>query len=544
MKNKTKTICAAVLAAAILLTVNMAGFTFSTSAAEDEFYAEPMIVTGEGYILALKTDGTVWAWGGGWEGCLGYGGYDYKCVPIQVKDLTNVTMIAAGNFHNLAVKNDGTVWAWGSNEWDQLGDGTNVDNRNAPVQVKNLTDAVAVAAGTRHSIALKSDGTVWAWGDNGCGQLGDGLWTHNRTLVQVKNLTGVKSIAAGNGYSLALKNDGTIWSWGGGWSGNLGNGEHDDKNTAVQVLNLTGADSISVLYNDTSLAFRNSDSSVWVWGNGLGVDFGGAEWDWNSNIPVKQPNLTGVTAIARGESHHLILKSDGTVWAWGNNDCGQIGDPMGASWRDEPIHAGNMTGVSAIAAIGHSSIAVKNDGTIWAWGGNWGGELGNGTFGGDINEIPGQVIDGNGGFFNLTKRPAKMTGIKVASNPYKLTYNAGEYLDIAGLVVKADYDDGSDTVISGYTLNPANGAKLSATGTVTITATYQGFAASFTVTVKEAETTAKPPVTTTNPPVTTANPPVTTTNPPETTAKPVETTAKPPATTVKPFEKTTKKPPE
>ncbi|MGB9849149.1 MAG: Ig-like domain-containing protein, partial [Moorellaceae bacterium] len=179
------------------------------------------IAGGDNHSLAVKSDGTVWAWGWNYYGQLGDGTTINHTTPMRVTNLTGVVAVAAGIYHSLALKSDGTAWAWGWNGYGHLGDGTTT-NRTAPVQVQGLTGVVAVAAGGYHSLALKSDGTVWAWGRNYEGQLGDGTTTNRYTPVQVKNLTGVVAVAAGYYHSLALKSDGTVWAWGRNYEGQLG----------------------------------------------------------------------------------------------------------------------------------------------------------------------------------------------------------------------------------------------------------------------------------------------------------------------------------
>ena len=155
------------------------------------------VAAGSQHSLALKADGTVWAWGWGEFGQLGDGSATDRWMPVQVGPLAGVIAIAAGAAHCLALKDDGTVWAWGANRSGQLGDGTTTWGRPTPVQVRGLTRVVAIAAGSTHGLALKTDGTLWAWGENYAGQLGNGTTTQQLTPVQVTGIAGIIAIAAG-----------------------------------------------------------------------------------------------------------------------------------------------------------------------------------------------------------------------------------------------------------------------------------------------------------------------------------------------------------
>ncbi|MCL2712684.1 MAG: hypothetical protein FWD37_05385, partial [Methanomassiliicoccaceae archaeon] len=243
----------------------------------------------------------------------------------------SVSTIAAGIEHSVALKSDGTVWAWGLNNYGQLGDGTTT-NRPNPVQVVGeggndfLTDVKAIAAGDYHTVALKSDGAVWAWGLNNYGQLGDGSTDDISTPVQVVGedddgfLTNVKAIAAGNNHTVALKNDGTVWAWGRNNSGPLGDNTVTNSHTPVQVLKGTSTSMDDYLHD--------------------------------------------VIAIAAGGQHTIALKGDGTVWALGRNTEGQLGDGTTIQ-RRTPVQVTDIpiSAMISIAAGESHSLALLSDGT-------------------------------------------------------------------------------------------------------------------------------------------------------------------------------------
>ena len=281
---------------------------------------------GEWHALALKSNGTVWSWGNNFNGQLGTGYYINSSVPVQVFNLNNVKAIASGQNHCLALKSDSTVWDWGYNQYGQLGNGTTnlvACNCNpVAVPVSNLTHVIAIAGGGFHSLALRSDSTVWAWGRNNNGQLGDSTTLDSSIPVQIRALSGIVAISAGNTHSIALKSDGTIYVWGGNSNGQLGDSSLTDKYFPVKLNGLVNIMSISAGFNH-SLALKN-DSTMCSWGNN---DFSqlGDNSLLDKNYPVSVQNISGISEINAGFSHSIALKNNFSVQAWGNNEHG-IGD--------------------------------------------------------------------------------------------------------------------------------------------------------------------------------------------------------------------------
>jgi YD repeat-containing protein len=315
---------------------------------------------GMDYSVALKSDGTVWAWGANSYGQLGDGTTIDKSTPVQASGLTDIIAIVAGSFHTVALKSDGTVWAWGFNGCGQLGDGTTMD-KSTPVQVSGLTDIDDIAAGREYTVALRG-GTVWAWGYNGFGQLGDGTETNRTSPVQVSGLTGVSAIAAGNNHTVVLK-DSKVWAWGYNGFGQLGDGTETNRTSPVQVSGLTDIDDIAAGNNHT-IALKSG--AVWAWGyNEFGQLGNGTTID--KSTPVQVSGLAGVSAISAGGDLVIVLKSNGTVWAWGYNQNGQLGDGTTTN-NSTPSQVIGLTGVSAVVTGGYHAVALKSDGTVWVWG--------------------------------------------------------------------------------------------------------------------------------------------------------------------------------
>jgi alpha-tubulin suppressor-like RCC1 family protein len=298
-----------------------------------------------------------------------------------------VTKIAAGGYHSLFLKGDGSLWAMGDNEYGQLGDGT-INKKNVPKQVV-ASNVTAIAAGQLggadggyHSLFLKSDGSLWAMGDNGSGQLGDGT-TDSMIVPEQIVASNVTAIAAGGLHSLFLKSDGSLWAMGVDFYGQLGDGVF--RTTApygsTQSEQIVGSNVTAIAAGGFHSLFLKSDGSLWAMGDNGSGQLGDGTTN-NMNVP-EQIVASNVTAIAAGGYHSLFLKSDGSLWAMGIDFYGQLGDgtfstnaPYGTS-QPEQIVASNVT---AIAAGGYHSLFLESDGSLWAMGADIFGQLGDGTF--------------------------------------------------------------------------------------------------------------------------------------------------------------------
>lgn len=346
------------------------------------------IAVGFGSLAAAMPDGSAWTWGDNYFGQLGNNatppGNNY---PQKVPSLSNIKSVdigyGAGRYKSadgnewdgtdsiFFVKSDGTLWATGNNDYGQLGIGNKL-KQSSPVQITGISDVTAVAGGYRHALAVKSDGTVWAWGWNYSGQLGDGTTTDKLIPQQVPGLSNVIAVKAGAKFSVALKKDGTVWAWGDDYYYELGNSTRTRSTVPIQVSGISGVISISAgSYSVTAL---KSDGTVWNWGLRDAYDYDYGDGAFTSTIiigkiPTQIAGLTGVTAIASGDSFTIVLKNDGTVWAWGNNTFGSLGNNSSSyGYQTLITQIQGLSNVVAIKAGWATVAAVQNDGQVWDWG--------------------------------------------------------------------------------------------------------------------------------------------------------------------------------
>jgi alpha-tubulin suppressor-like RCC1 family protein len=317
-----------------------------------------------GHGLEARSDGTAWAWGGNGFGELGDGTTDSRLSPVQVTGLTGVTQVAGGCIHSLALRSDGTVWAWGGNRFGELGRGTVTDHEVTPAPVAGLAGVVKIAAGCEYSLAVRSDGTVWAWGANPVGELGTGGTASSAVPVQVTGVSRVTAIAAGWNSAVAVVAGGaSVWTWGDNESGQLGDGTLVTRTTPVRVTQLgtthiAGAAAGGGGRIGAFTAILGTDGSVWAWGADNTGQLGNARTDTPATRPVNTIRAgSGITQIAAGANHMVALKSDGTVLAWGDNSAGELGTGSTTPVTG-PVQVTGLTSATQVAAGIGSGFAV------------------------------------------------------------------------------------------------------------------------------------------------------------------------------------------
>ena len=370
-------VCCMLMSTFLVNTIAMHQINEGNSVASS-FVTEPMVATGHNHTVALSGDGNVWAWGANWTGQLGDGTTNISShTPVQVKNLNNVIAIDAG-VRTVALRYDGTVWTWGDNSYGGLGNATTI-NSSIPVQVHNLNNVIAIASGWHHTVALRDDGNVWMWGATSLLQ-NDVRTTYTSVPIQVQGINDVIAIAAGSSYTIALRNDGTVWKW------SLLTG------IPMQVKNLDGVTAIATA-DSYSIGLRD-DGTVWAWG----------QWPTTAghvvyigNTPVQIENLSNVISICAELESAMALKDDGTVWSL------RVHQRRRYPFTQQISHLSNITAIATTGSGtigGGHSVVVRRDGTVWAWGQNFNGELGVGTR--RHHSIPVQVVGANNvGYLNL-----------------------------------------------------------------------------------------------------------------------------------------------
>jgi alpha-tubulin suppressor-like RCC1 family protein len=345
--------------------------------------AGPMVAAGEGTSFLLKGDGTVWSWGDQRDGRLGDGQDrdNSRTQPRPVLGLSAIRQIAIGAAHGLALRADGTVLAWGANGDGRLGNGRDSGAEPTAIPVPGLAGVVAVAAGVASSMALRQDGVVLTWGQNGAGQLGVGDDVSRPVPTPVPALANVRAIAAGGGQAFAIRRDGVVFAWGNNRDGQLGlgvlaAGGYVRSPRIVDALNGANAVAIAAGYFHTVALLADGSlrtfgaSNTGQAGTPTGVDGFGA-----FPSPIRPAGVDSVAAVAAGQYHTLVLRRDGSALSWGNASEGRLGD--GTSGRSQssslPGHVG-VEGIVAIAAGERHSLVIVRDGTVGCFGSNFLGQ--------------------------------------------------------------------------------------------------------------------------------------------------------------------------
>lgn len=319
-------------------------------------------------------NGHVFAWGSNSNGQVGESSASFLNTPTRIPTLQNIIALAQGSAanHALALREDGSVWAWGNNNAGQLGIGdADVTHLRTPKMIEGIYGVVALAVGRNHSVALKDDGTVWTWGDNSYGQLG--LYNQKTSLapVKIEGLSDIVSVVAGYHHTLALKKDGTVWAWGKNLNGQLGNGSNDNNHLPTQIKDLQ-----NIVYISSGAAHcmaLKGDGTVWAWGWNDYGQLGNGNFK-SLNLPT-QLSVSNIVKIAAGGLHTIALTTKGNVYAWGANTFGQLGKSSNRNFA-KPVKVFSIKNAISVVAGDMHSLAVDNGGNVHSWGSNSNYQLG------------------------------------------------------------------------------------------------------------------------------------------------------------------------
>jgi len=330
------------------------------------------VTSGYKTSYGVKNDGTLWGWGVNEFGQLGNGTTVDSTIPIQIGNENNWTEVFAmdGSSHVLAIKKNGTLWAWGWNAWGQVGNG-NTTNVYTPVQIGTDQNWKSIACYDTHNLALKTDGTLWSWGNNYNGQLGM-TGGHRYYPTQVGNDNDWAIIATGLESSYAIKTNGTLWSWGDNNRAQLGNGTFGISNNPIPTQIGIDTNWKTVSAGHVRAAAIKTDGTLWQWGEKFDFPIAAPY----QTTPIQVGNQNNWKDLELGYLYATAIKTDGTLWSWG---YGELGDGVFHNFTANPIPVNSQNNWKSISSGMYYSMGLKYDGALWVWGSNSNGVLGDGT---------------------------------------------------------------------------------------------------------------------------------------------------------------------
>jgi alpha-tubulin suppressor-like RCC1 family protein len=352
---------------------------FSTPVQVGALSVWTQVAGGNDYSLAIQSNGTLWAWGLNNNGCLGLNTTTGTfSSPVQVGALTIWRSIAAGVSVSGLIQSNGTLWMCGYNIAGELGVNTSTVRISSPVQVGALSVWTRVSCGNRFTLALQSNGTLWAWGGNSNGRLGLNTSTNYSSPVQVGALSVWTSIFSSNDCAVAVQSNGTLWTWGANTFGQLGLGDTTNRSSPTQVGSL-GNWALPSGYSD-NWVWASSSNLLYGWGRNIGGQLGQNSTSVlaaSSPLQITATTFLTATKIASSYYSNYAIQSPGTLWAWGYNAIGQLG--LGNTTdRSVAVQIGALSVWTQISAGGFQGqvAAIQSNGTLWAWGSNFYGQLG------------------------------------------------------------------------------------------------------------------------------------------------------------------------
>jgi alpha-tubulin suppressor-like RCC1 family protein len=331
------------------------------------------IAAGNFHTLGIQSDESLWAWGDNYNGQLGLGNQNDQDLPQPVDPGTAWSLVAAGVGHAHGIKVDGSLWSWGTNYTGQLGIGEQFPDQNIPKPVDVGSAWTQISAGDQHTVGIKMNGGLWAWGWNGNGQLGIGSQTVQFIPVPVDPGSIWFRVSAGGYHTVGIKADRSLWAWGHNGKGQVGIGKSIDPEIPMPV-------EPGSMWNNVATGMFHTlgiklDGSLWAWGLNDRGQLGIGEPLANQFNPVPvAPGSTWVQ-IAAGHYHTIGIKTDGSLWSWGENSLGQLG--LGdIQDRYEPTRIGTFSDWVMVSAGLYHSLGLRANGCLYSWGNSGFGQLG------------------------------------------------------------------------------------------------------------------------------------------------------------------------
>ena len=415
------------------------------------------VAAGGTHTAAVTKDGDLYMWGRNYYGQLGvYSNADSK-IPIKVNNSSStlpeksVKYIALGYYHSAAITKDGSLYMWGYNRSGQLGDGTTTD-RYTPVKI--MDNVASVSLGGSHSAAVTKDGSLYMWGDNGNGRLGDGTTTDRYTPVKI--MDNVASVSLGSSHSAAITKDGSLYMWGYNYYGQLGDGTTTDRYTPVKIMDNVA----SVSLGGNHSAAITKDSNLYMWGGNGSGQLGDGTTD-NKARPHRV--ASNVQSVKLGYSHTTVISKDGGLYTWGYNYYGQLGNGTTTD-SSNPIKIMN----DAIDCAGGDdhTIVLKKDGTVYTWGDNYHGQLGDDTTTDRTSPVAIQIYD-HTNVLKSTKKSSESVSASSGQHTSKFAgYNANGIYNFYALK-----DKNADKLLSDDNILYVDQVRADSNGNISVTYT-------------------------------------------------------------------------
>jgi alpha-tubulin suppressor-like RCC1 family protein len=385
------TFAAAVVVAAVLpLTAA------TTASATGSTIAWAHISAGGEQTCGVSTGRALFCWGGNSSGELGIGSTTNADLPqpVTTPAVTGWATVSAGGEHTCAIRTNRTLWCWGGNAFGQLGIG-NTTNADLPQQVAKPSAGgwATISTGLSQTCATRTDGTLWCWGENDSGQLGIGNTTPSEDLPQqvtTPSATGWATVAAGGFHTCATRTDTTLWCWGNNFAGQLGIGSTTNADLPQQVTMPAATGWATVTGGGDHVCATRADTSLWCWGSNFAGQLGIGSTAASENLPqqVTTPSATGWAAVTGGtddvgtppDDHTCATRGDGTLWCWGANYIGQLGiGSSGSKHLPQQVAKSATTPWATVSGGADHTCATRTNRTLWCWGDNVSGELGLGN---------------------------------------------------------------------------------------------------------------------------------------------------------------------